>query len=292
VRLCRFTSCAVVTLLALLASATVSAQAPIRVRVTRATVVMERARGDSVIIGRVTAGTVLEFLGQSGRYYEVSPASGSPSVPWRRGWIYVGDVEFLDARPQTGKARPADWMIRGFGHVSGTLFTAHDSFEALFDSSFGPAFGAGGQVVFPNRLFVQGSFERFKKTGGRVIVAGEQLFSVPVPNTVTVTPVLATVGYRDDRSGRIIGYGAGGIGWHMLEESSPSLLNEESVRKGHLGFHVSGGAEFQIAPFIWLAGEVQWATVPDALGEPGIGAVFDEKDLGGTTFGFKLIVGR
>ena len=291
-RLPRLNACAVVTLLLLLVSAMASGQTPIRVRATRTTAVMERPRGDSVVIGRVALGTVLEFLGQSGRYYEVTAAPGTPSQPWRRGWIYVGDVEFLDARPDARTARPADWMIRGFGQVSGTLFTARDSFEAIFGSSFGPMYGAGAQVVFPNGAFVQGSVERFKKTGGRVVVAGEQLFSVDIPNTVTVTPILATIGYRDDRSGRVIGYGAAGVGWHRLEESSPSLLNDESVRKDHIGFHVTGGAEYRIAPFIWLAGEVQWTAVPDGLGESGIGPVFDEKDLGGTTFGFKLIVGR
>jgi hypothetical protein len=43
---------------------------------------------------------------------------------------------------------------------------------------------------------------------------------------------------------------------------------------------------------MWLAGEVQWASVPDGLSEAGVGAVFDETDLGATTFRFKLIIGR
>jgi hypothetical protein len=36
----------------------------------------------------------------------------------------------------------------------------------------------------------------------------------------------------------------------------------------------------------------QWATVPKALGESGISAVYGERNLGGTSFRFKLIVGN
>jgi hypothetical protein len=32
--------------------------------------------------------------------------------------------------------------------------------------------------------------------------------------------------------------------------------------------------------------------VPDGLGESGIGAAFDESDLGATTFRLKVIIGR
>jgi hypothetical protein len=91
---------------------------------------------------------------------------------------------------------------------------------------------------------------------------------------------------------RTVGYVGGGIGWHVLEEDSPALTASGGFRKGHIGYHVSGGIEYRIAPFIWAAGEAQWAAVPGGLDATGAGAVFDETDLGGTTFRFKLIVGR
>jgi hypothetical protein len=43
--------------------------------------------------------------------------------------------------------------------------------------------------------------------------------------------------------------------------------------------------------WFWIGGEAQWATVPKALGESGLSAVYEEKDLGGVTFRLKLIVG-
>jgi hypothetical protein len=267
--------------------------APVRVRTTRSTVVMERPRGDSVVLDKVPVGTMLESLQQSGRWVEVTALPGSPAFPWRRGWVSEDDLEWVDGPPQ-GKAadrvRQGELMIRGFGQYGGTLFTANDSFDAIFDTSFGVMYGGGGQVVFANGVFVQGSIERFRDTGVRVIVSDAQAFRTDIDNTVTLTPILATVGYRDPRPGWLSAYLGGGAGWHLLKEESPSLA--ASYDEGHIGYHVLGGAEFRVAPWLWLAGEVQWASVPDAIGDPGLGAAFDEHDLGGTTFRVKVIVGR
>jgi hypothetical protein len=275
--------------------ATAGAQtpAPVRVRVTRPTVVLERPRGDSLVLGKVPAGTVLERLQESGRWIEVTTLPGEPAWPWRRGWVIDDDVEWVDAPPPAAAAaasRTGDLMIRGFGQYGGVLFTANDSFDAIFGTGFGWSYGGGAQVVLPNGLFVQGSVERFRDTGSRVIVSEAQVFRTDIENKVTLTPIQGTVGYRDPRPGRLAGYLGGGVGWHQLKEESPALA--ESADEGHFGYHVLGGAEFRLGGWLWLAGEVQWASVPDAIGDPGIGAAFDEHDLGGTTFRVKVLVGR
>jgi opacity protein-like surface antigen len=282
---------AALTVLAGAASAQTAA--PVRVRTTRATVVMERPRGDSVVLGKLPAGTVVEELQRSGRWVEITALSGTQAFPWRRGWVIDDDLEFVDGPPAGSVKTPkrqGELMIRGFGQYGGVLFTANDSFDAMFDTSFGTVYGGGGQVVFANGLFLQGSVERFQDNGVRLIVSDEQVFRTDLENTVTVTPILATVGFRDPRPGRVSGYAGAGVGWHQLKEESPSL--SANYDEGHVGYHVLGGAEFRLAAFLWLAGEVQWASVPDAIGDPGIGAVFDERDLGGTTFRVKVLVGR
>jgi hypothetical protein len=287
-----------VALLALAGSAAAQpAAAPVRVRTIRSTVVMETPRGDSLVLGKVPVGTVLEELQRSGRWIEVTTLAGSPALPWKRGWVITDDVEWLDrpatttgAKPASQRRQPGELMIRGFGQFSGTLFTANDSFDAIFDSSFGLSYGGGGQVVFGNGLFVQGSVERFEDTGVRIIVSDAEVFRTDIENTVTVTPILGTIGYRDPRPGRISGYVGGGVGWHMLKEESPALA--AAYDEGHIGYHVLGGAEFRLAPWLWLAGEVQWASVPDSIGDPGLGSAFDEHDLGGTTFRVKVLVGK
>lgn len=279
---------------ALLAPVSVTAQSPIRVQVVRATVVLETARGDSVVLGRVTPGAVFEFLQQNGRWIQVGPlpgAAGAPT-PWRRGWILASELTFLDPRPGRPTARAAEFLIRGFGQYAGTLFTARDSIEAVLDTTLGPSFGGGVQAVFRNGFFAQGSIDRFEKTGSRVVASNQQLFRLDVPNTVRITPIAATIGYRDARSDRSIGYVGAGVGWHTVEERSPALAAVGDIRKGHVGYHVVGGAEYRVSSALWLAGEVQWTTVPDALGQVGIGQTFGETDLGGTTFRVKVFVGR
>jgi hypothetical protein len=290
----RIVSCALIALLlaaAPLVAAPADAQALTRVRVTRATVVMEGPRGDSVVLGRVAAGTVLEALQQIGRWIEVTTPPGTPGIAWARGWVAETAVEYLDARPQARAEQGGEFMIRAFGQFGGSLFTSQDSFEAILESPFGTVIGGGAQVVFRQGLFVQAGVEQFSETGRRVIASSDQLFSTTIPVTVTITPVVVTVGYRQPTSNRLAGYVGAGVGWHVLEEETPTLANGSS-REGHVGYHVSGGVEFGLAPFLWLAGEVQWAGVPDGLSETGIGAVFGETDLGGTTFRFKVIVGR
>ena len=287
-------SCALIALVltaAPLLSAPAHAQAPTRVRVTRATVVMERPRGDSMVLGRVPAGTVLDSSQQVGRWVEVISAPGTPGISWARGWVAETSVEYLDARPQAREERGGEFMIRAFGQFGGSLFTARDSFEAILDRPFPTAIGGGAQVVFKRGLFVQAGVERFSEDGFRVIASGDQLFRTTIPNAVTITPILLTVGYRQPTTNRLVGFVGGGAGWHLLEEESPTLAGG-SIREGHIGYHVAGGVEYRVAPFMWLAGEAQWAGVPDGLAETGIGAVFDETDLGGTTFRVKVIIGR
>ena len=284
---------AVVLLTALLVAASASAQPAGRIRVTRATAVLEQPRGDSFVLGSVAPGTVLRLLDQNGQWYLVTPTDDTPGVPWRKGWILRTAIEFIDPRPlaETRAPRRGELMVRGFGQFGGALFTARDSFEAILDSPFGLTYGGGGQVVFRNGVFVQGDIDRFSKSGFQVIVSDDQLFRAAISDTVTMTALLATVGFRQQASNRIIGYIGGGIGWHVFEERS-SFPADPDARDGHFGFQIGGGAEYPVAPFAWLAGEVQWTTVPDGLGTSGVGPVFGEKDLGATRFRLKIIIGR
>lgn len=269
------------------AQTSVRVRTSVRVQTVRPSIVMETARGDSVVLGRLPVDTVLEFLQDGGRWIQVAAPAG---VPWRRGWVLASDLRFLDPRPGAKPARSAEFLVRGFGQFGGTRFTAADSIRAIVDTSLGRSFGGGIQVVLRSGLFVQGSIDRFEKTGSRLIVSGRELYRVPIPNTVRITPMTATVGYRDARSDKAIGYVGAGAGWHQLDERSPALT--DAVRSRHPGVHVLGGGEYRVARFLWLAGEVQWSAVPGALGEPGVGPVFGESDLGGTTFRVKVFVGR
>ena len=100
---------------------------------------------------------------------------------------------------------------------------------------------------------------------------------------------VATIGYRQAASTRVAGYIGAGGGWLTVKEESPGFA---STSKGHAQVHVGLGAEFMVVRGLWTAGEIQYRAVPKGLDPSGIGPVYKESDLGGTTFLFKILVGR
>jgi opacity protein-like surface antigen len=272
----------------------VMAQTSATLRITRATVVLEAPRGDSIPVASVNVGDVLEVLGQQGNWYQVSaPDAPTEKTTWDRGWIHGSTVALTGTLPGAPEAArpPGRLLIRGFAQTGGTLFAARDSFDTILGRPFGFQYGAGGQVVFPNGLFAQVSVDRFRETGSRVLVSGTQIFTLDLPARITVTPVLLSAGYRSASQSRYAPYVGAGIGWHSLTEDSPALVATDRISERKIGYHVLGGVELPLARWVSLAGEAQWAAVPKGLGETGVSAVFGEDDLGGTTFSFKFIVG-
>ena len=192
-------------------------------------------------------------------------------------------------------ASRADAQIRGFADVGSTTFAATESFETILGTASGVVFGGGVEGMLPKNIFVNVRASRFRKTGERVFVteSGER-FGLGIPTTITVTPLEFTGGYRFDRGWRVVPYGGGGFGRHRYEEVSDFAEEDEGVKESFTGYHLLGGAELRVSQWIGAAGELQWATVPDALGSDpnGVSSQFDETDLGGLTFRVKVVVGR
>jgi len=185
--------------------------------------------------------------------------------------------------------------VRGFGDVGGTRFTASESFKAVLGSPSGIIYGGGVEAVLPQGVFVSFRASRFQKDGTRVFVFGDQPIDLGIAMTVTVTPIELTAGYRFVlHNKRLIPYAGGGIGWHRYEETSDFATDSENVKERHTGYHLVGGAEFRVAQWFGVAGEAQWSTVSDALGQDpnSVSAAFNETNLGGGTFRVKLLVGR
>ena len=295
-----FARSAAVFLAGALLAATANAQTARTVRVARRAVVVDTPRGDGLVLGFVEAGEVLDVVEHRDQWYQVNaPANATKEKPWRRGWIHesylVGakaqsaaqDSSAMDERPRP----PGDRLIRGFGEIGGTIFLARNSFDTIFGSAVGPTYGGGGQLILKNGLLVEVSADRFAKTGSRALVSGAQVFRLGIPDKVTLMPVQATLGYRQATSKRVAGYAGAGAGWLAFKEETATPTGS-TVKKNHAEYHLMGGGEFLIAPGLWTAGEIRWRTVPKGLGPGGVGTIFDESDLGGTTFLFKLLVGR
>lgn len=200
----------------------------------------------------------------------------------------------LLAAPLSAAAQSTGRLIEVQGSVYGgvTEFTAKRTFRAIFGESEGRIIGGGGQVTIRRGMlsgvFVGVSVERFKDTGQRVFPFDNQVFPLGIADTVTITPVLLTIGYKVGPFRRISPYAGGGAGSYRLEEASEFDKDEENVDERFTGYHVLAGAELRIWRFFGAAGEVKWAAVKDALAG-GIAREFGEHNLGGTTAVVKLL---
>jgi opacity protein-like surface antigen len=192
-------------------------------------------------------------------------------------------------------AAQAATSVRAFGDIGYATFTAAESFEATLGSRGGAVFGGGAEIVLPQRIFIGVRFSRFQADGERVFINNGERFGLGIPMTVKVTPVLLSAGYRFATArSAVIPYAGGGIGWHAYEETSEFADSGEDVNERFTGYQLLGGAEFRLSRLLGIAGEAEWATVPDALGQNpnSVSAAFDETDLGGFTVRVKLVIGR
>lgn len=194
----------------------------------------------------------------------------------------------------TANEAAAQVSLRGFGDVGMTTLTAQESFSAVTGSNSAVVFGGGIDAGVWSGLFLSVRASYVRKDGERVFLFDGQQFTLGVPVTITITPVELSGGWRFNRGAKLAPYLAGGIGFHRYRETSDFSVDDEDIDERFTGFQALGGVEFRISRFIAAAGEAQWTTVPDALGQDpgGVAAAFDEHNLGGITFRVKMVIGR
>jgi hypothetical protein len=185
--------------------------------------------------------------------------------------------------------------IAGYAMLGGFRFTARESFDAILGTSSGPIFGGGARVGLPfGRLFVDVGAWRFQHEGERVFVFNGQVFPLNIPTTIMVSPLEVSVGwrFRVHRMPKLFPYVAGGFTTLKYQETAEFNTSSEDVNENFGGYQLLGGAEYKITRWLGVAGEGTWTTVPDAIGENGVSTGFKETDLGGTSFRFKITIGR
>jgi hypothetical protein len=143
-------------------------------------------------------------------------------------------------------------------------------------------------------LFFDVGAWRFQRTGERVFVFRDQVIPLGIPVEVTAMPIEITGGWRfhPKRWRRLVPYLAGGlISMRYREESDFSTAFENNDNTFN-GVVARAGAEYQIIRRVAIGGEAVWSSVPYSIGEGGASKAFDETNLGGTSFRFKISVGR
>jgi opacity protein-like surface antigen len=291
-------------------SASVAAQTQVRV-IRDATIWRTDA---AVALTTVQIGTVLDVVGrQSERWYvvEVPRENGGDG---KLGLIAVSQVEVVsgavalpqpvspaqpparrpsDAPAQKPRSAPANRSrveVFGFGALGYSSWLAHDTFNAVLGSSQAPMFGGGLQVRIGS-LTIEGSVERFQKTGNRVFVSDGTVYNLGIADRVQIIPITATVGYR--HAGRhITPYVGGGVGTHLYKETSDFADPSENLSEKFTAYHALGGVEFASGSLLRVAFEMQYTSVPDALGTTGASAAFNEHNLGGVHARVKFMIGK
>jgi hypothetical protein len=198
-------------------------------------------------------------------------------------------------RPMPPPLPPPTLNVSGFVMLGSMNFTAAESFDAILGSSSGSIFGGGVRVGLPwGGLFVNVGASRFHAEGERALVFDNEVIPLGIPVEVTVIPIEIGGGwrFRFRRAPKLIPYVGGGFTATKYEETSDSSTASEELDETFSGYHLLGGAEYKIMRWLGVAGEASWTTVPDAIGEAGVSEAFNETDLGGMTFRFKINVGR
>jgi hypothetical protein len=304
------------------------AEAQTRVRVTLLkTPLRETCSETAKVKGSVSEGDELEVVSRDGAWYRVRlPGSGGAE-----GCVAARAVEPVDGSPKRGPmtaapssqrgggppartttpARRKPLGVSGFVDLGQTSFSAKDSFEAILDTSSGPIFGGGGQVNLPLNLFARVDVTRFKKDGERAFVTPSgEVFKLGIPATIEVMPIEFTGGYRREfifgrrepargaRPGagssggfRIIPFAGAGAGVVQYKETSDFAQPGDDVDESFTSYHFVGGVEVPLWKFVGVGAEYHHRWVPDALGTGGVSEQFNETDLGGGTFRFRVIFG-
>jgi len=189
---------------------------------------------------------------------------------------------------------PPTFAVRVFADAGVDRFAASRSFNAILGKDSGPIYGGGGEVVLQGRWFARVNLWRFEGVGERALRLDNQTFRLGIPLTVTILPIEVTGGYRIPLGRRrsFIPYIGGGVGSHSYKETSSFATGEENVSERFTGYQILGGVEYRIHRIAGIAGELEYVTVPDAIGAGGLSAEFNEKDLGGVVLRVRVLFGR
>jgi opacity protein-like surface antigen len=249
----------------------------------------------------VNAGTILTVVGRRDDWYEVLLPDGQRRSDLTRGFIAKSSIEVTGPVPSSSELWPTPPKqhggggsrtvgVVGIGQFGYSQFAAQHTFEAVLGEARGRFFGGGGEVRIGSGLFLNASVERFTKTGQRVFVADQQVFKLGIPNTITLTPMTLTAGWRfvTDHATPYVGAGIGRI---LYKETSSFADASENVDTRFASYHMLGGVEFRNG-WVATAFEVQYSRVPNALGIGGASAAFQESNLGGVVGRVKVLVGR
>lgn len=190
---------------------------------------------------------------------------------------------------KTSAGSPAP-IFRAYVQFDFTAMSASQSFDAVLGSSSLTGFGGGGELLrLWKGTFVRVSFSSAGGSGSRAIVAGGEVVPLNIPVEVDLKTLTFGGGWRARVNPHAVVYGGAALVHLGYSEVSDFSTNQDSDESFN-GAAVFGGVEIPIGRWLIVGGEVEWRTVPNALGDvASVSKAYGESNLGGTTI--RVLVG-
>ncbi len=145
-------------------------------------------------------------------------------------------------------------------------------------------------------LFVDVGAWRFRGDGERVFVFEGEEFPLGIPVEITVTPLEVSAGWQFRFRRAAAAAAVRRRRLHVVQLPGDVAICHRRRRTSTRrfgGYHLRGGVGIPDGAMARRrVAKSTWTTVPDAIGKAGVSAAFDETDLGGTSFRFKITIGR
>lgn len=179
--------------------------------------------------------------------------------------------------------------------------TAAETFDAVTGSPRVTAFGGGVDVLrIARNLFARVALTWSKTDGQRVAIAGDEIlpFDPPIALEITMLPIEIGGGWRfapRARAGarpplaRVTPYLGGALLLLRYRETSAFDEPGEGDAVTFTGTTFFGGVDVAVGGGFIIGGEALYRILPNALGDGGASAHFQETDLGG--FALRFVVG-
>ena len=189
------------------------------------------------------------------------------------------------AQPRSPKPPPhVPFDFRAYAHLDEVWMTASQSFDAVLGTSSLTAGGVGVDIVDLWRgAFVRAGISRMGGYGTRVFLADGDVIASNVPVAVRIRTIELGAGWRYSLPKRPAYTVYGGVDLLRVRytEVSDFATDEENAPEGFWGTAIFGGLEVQFWKRMLAGGEVQFRSVPDAIGSAGVSSDFNETNLGG-----------
>jgi opacity protein-like surface antigen len=192
-------------------------------------------------------------------------------------------VSFEDQRaPYRRPAAKLPIGVRLFGAVDVEHMLAKQSFAATLGTS--TLFGVGGGIDAVNLngggLFFRAAASLMGKSGTRSTGTISSGFALQV----RMLPIDLGLGWRFNhatRANNVTPFVGGGALLLHYSETSPAGDSTDDISSWFIGFEAFGGVDVRLTPSLTVAPEVDFRSLPGAIGSGGLSQVFNESNLGG-----------